>query len=148
VFANCSKAESLRESVTEQAIGRYPLRVAPCTRIERPRTARTGRGLRTQVETLRAELEEAHAANRENRCIITALTQRIPELRPQVSRLRLKGRQETQRRSRKSRRGERPDRLLEAFRTAQSASRGGGCSDSSEQTKRGSQDGGDRVVQR
>jgi len=36
--------------------------------------------LRTQVETLRAELEEAHAANRENRCIITALTQRIPEL--------------------------------------------------------------------
>jgi hypothetical protein len=36
--------------------------------------------LRAEVETLRAELEEAHAANRENRRIIAALTQRIPEL--------------------------------------------------------------------
>ncbi len=36
--------------------------------------------LRSQVEMLRAELDEAHAANRENRRIIAALTQRIPEL--------------------------------------------------------------------
>jgi excisionase family DNA binding protein len=36
--------------------------------------------LRDQVEMLRAELQEAHAANRENRRIIAALTQRIPEL--------------------------------------------------------------------
>jgi excisionase family DNA binding protein len=36
--------------------------------------------LREQVEMLRVELEEAHAANRENRRIIAALTQRIPEL--------------------------------------------------------------------
>jgi hypothetical protein len=36
--------------------------------------------LRAQVEMLRAELDEAHAANRENRRIIAALTQRIPEL--------------------------------------------------------------------
>jgi excisionase family DNA binding protein len=38
--------------------------------------------LRAQVEMLRAELQEAHAANRENRRIIAALTQRIPELEP------------------------------------------------------------------
>ena len=38
--------------------------------------------LGAQVEMLRAELEEAHAANRENRRIIAALTQRIPELEP------------------------------------------------------------------
>jgi hypothetical protein len=38
--------------------------------------------LRAQVEMLRAELEEAHSANRENRRIIAALTQRIPELEP------------------------------------------------------------------
>jgi hypothetical protein len=36
--------------------------------------------LRSQVEMLRSELAEAHAANRENRRIIAALTQRIPEL--------------------------------------------------------------------
>jgi excisionase family DNA binding protein len=36
--------------------------------------------LREQVEMLRVELEEAHAANRENRRIIAALTSRIPEL--------------------------------------------------------------------
>ena len=36
--------------------------------------------LREQVEMLRVELEEAHAANRENRRIIGALTSRIPEL--------------------------------------------------------------------
>jgi excisionase family DNA binding protein len=36
--------------------------------------------LREQVEMLRAELREAHAANRENRRIIAALTQRIPEV--------------------------------------------------------------------
>jgi excisionase family DNA binding protein len=36
--------------------------------------------LREQVELLRVELEEAHAANRENRRIIAALTSRIPEL--------------------------------------------------------------------
>jgi hypothetical protein len=36
--------------------------------------------LHSQVEMLRAELDEAHAANRENRRIIAALTQRIPEL--------------------------------------------------------------------
>jgi len=36
--------------------------------------------LRSQVEMLRAELDEAHAANRENRRVIAALTQRIPEL--------------------------------------------------------------------
>lgn len=36
--------------------------------------------LRAQVEMLHAELDEAHAANRENRRIIAALTQRIPEL--------------------------------------------------------------------
>ena len=36
--------------------------------------------LRSQVEMLRAELLEAHAANRETRRIIAALTQRIPEL--------------------------------------------------------------------
>jgi excisionase family DNA binding protein len=38
--------------------------------------------LREQVEMLRVELEEAHAANRENRRIIAALTSRIPELPP------------------------------------------------------------------
>jgi predicted ArsR family transcriptional regulator len=36
--------------------------------------------LEDQVTHLRAELEEAHSANRENRRIIAALTQRIPEL--------------------------------------------------------------------
>ena len=36
--------------------------------------------LSAQVEMLRAELEEAHAANRENRRIIAALTQRISEI--------------------------------------------------------------------
>jgi hypothetical protein len=36
--------------------------------------------MRDQVEYLRGQLEEAHAANRENRRIIAALTQRIPEL--------------------------------------------------------------------
>jgi excisionase family DNA binding protein len=36
--------------------------------------------LSTQVEMLRAELEEAHAANRENRRIIAALTERISEI--------------------------------------------------------------------
>ena len=36
--------------------------------------------LRAQVEMLRTELEEAHAANRENRRIIAALTQRISEV--------------------------------------------------------------------
>jgi excisionase family DNA binding protein len=36
--------------------------------------------LREQVEMLRVELEEAHAANRENRRIIAALTQRIPAI--------------------------------------------------------------------
>jgi hypothetical protein len=32
------------------------------------------------VEMLRAELDEAHTANRENRRVIAALTSRIPEL--------------------------------------------------------------------
>jgi hypothetical protein len=41
--------------------------------------------LRVQVEVLRAELGEAHAANRENRRIIAALTQRIPELEAPAS---------------------------------------------------------------
>jgi hypothetical protein len=36
--------------------------------------------LRSQVEMMRAELDEAHAANRENSRIIAALVQRIPEL--------------------------------------------------------------------
>jgi hypothetical protein len=36
--------------------------------------------LSSQVEMLRAELDEAHAANRENRRIMAALTQRILEL--------------------------------------------------------------------
>jgi hypothetical protein len=36
--------------------------------------------LRSQVEMLRTELDEAHAANRENRRIIAALTSRIPEI--------------------------------------------------------------------
>ncbi len=36
--------------------------------------------LREQVELLRVELEEAHAANRENRRIIAALTSRIPAI--------------------------------------------------------------------
>jgi hypothetical protein len=36
--------------------------------------------LRAQVEMLREELDEAHAANRENRRIIAALTQRIPAI--------------------------------------------------------------------
>jgi hypothetical protein len=36
--------------------------------------------LREQNELLREQLAEAHAANRENRRIIAALTQRIPEL--------------------------------------------------------------------
>jgi hypothetical protein len=36
--------------------------------------------LRSQVETLRGELDQAHAADRENRRIIAALTQRIPKL--------------------------------------------------------------------
>ncbi len=36
--------------------------------------------LRDQVEMLRAKLKEAHTANRENRRIIAALTQRIPEI--------------------------------------------------------------------
>ncbi len=35
---------------------------------------------REQVEMLRVELEEAHAANRENRRIIAALTSRIPAI--------------------------------------------------------------------
>jgi hypothetical protein len=34
----------------------------------------------SEIEHLRRQLEEAHAANRENRRIIAALTQRIPEL--------------------------------------------------------------------
>ncbi len=38
--------------------------------------------LREQVEMLRVELEEAHAANRENRRIIAAPTQRVPALEP------------------------------------------------------------------
>ena len=38
--------------------------------------------LREQVEMLRVELEEAHAANREHRRIIAALTQRIPAIEP------------------------------------------------------------------
>jgi hypothetical protein len=38
--------------------------------------------LREQNELLREQLAEAHAANHENRRIITALTQRIPELEP------------------------------------------------------------------
>jgi excisionase family DNA binding protein len=37
--------------------------------------------LRAQVKTLRAELEEAHAANRENRRIIATLAQRVPKLK-------------------------------------------------------------------
>ena len=41
--------------------------------------------LRSQVEMLRAELHEAHAANRETRRIIAALTERIPELPPPSS---------------------------------------------------------------
>ena len=36
--------------------------------------------LGSQVEMLRAELDEAHAANRENRRIIAALTSRIPAI--------------------------------------------------------------------
>ncbi len=36
--------------------------------------------MRDQIDHLRGQLEEAHAANRENRRIIAALTQRIPEL--------------------------------------------------------------------
>jgi hypothetical protein len=36
--------------------------------------------LRAQVEMVRVELAEAHAANRENRRIIAALTQRIPAI--------------------------------------------------------------------
>ncbi|MDP8951782.1 MAG: hypothetical protein M3N18_06035 [Actinomycetota bacterium] len=40
------------------------------------------RSLEDQVEHLRRQLEEAHAANRENRRIIAGLTQRIPELMP------------------------------------------------------------------
>jgi hypothetical protein len=35
--------------------------------------------LHSQVEMLRGELEEAHAANHENRRIIANLTQRIPD---------------------------------------------------------------------
>jgi hypothetical protein len=42
--------------------------------------------LRDQVEMLRAELKEAHSANRENRRIIAALTRRIPELEAQHER--------------------------------------------------------------
>ncbi|MDQ5830569.1 MAG: helix-turn-helix domain-containing protein [Actinomycetota bacterium] len=43
--------------------------------------------LREQVEMLRVELEEAHAANRENRRIIAALTSRIPAIEaPQETR--------------------------------------------------------------
>src|SRR3712207_6617480 len=38
--------------------------------------------LREQVELLRVELAEAHAANRENQRIIAALTQRIPDIEP------------------------------------------------------------------
>ncbi len=34
----------------------------------------------SEIDHLRRQLEEAHAANRENRRIIAALTQRIPEL--------------------------------------------------------------------
>jgi hypothetical protein len=34
----------------------------------------------SEIDHLRGRLEEAHAANRENRRIIAALTQRIPEL--------------------------------------------------------------------
>ena len=43
--------------------------------------------LREQVEMLRVELEEAHAANREHRRIIAALTSRIPAMEaPQETR--------------------------------------------------------------
>jgi hypothetical protein len=41
--------------------------------------------LRSQVEMLRAELGEAHAANRENRRIIAALTSRIPAIEAPAS---------------------------------------------------------------
>ncbi len=34
----------------------------------------------SEIDHLRDQLEEAHAANRENRRIMAALTQRIPEL--------------------------------------------------------------------
>jgi hypothetical protein len=38
--------------------------------------------LREQTQLLREQLDEAHAANRENRRIIAALTSRIPEIEP------------------------------------------------------------------
>jgi len=36
----------------------------------------------SEIDHLRAQLEEAHEANRENRRIITGLVQRVPELEP------------------------------------------------------------------
>jgi hypothetical protein len=36
----------------------------------------------SEIDHLRKQLEEAHSANRENRRIIAALTQRIPEIEP------------------------------------------------------------------
>lgn len=38
--------------------------------------------MQDQIEYLRGQLEEAHAANRENRRIIAGLIQRVPELEP------------------------------------------------------------------
>jgi hypothetical protein len=47
---------------------------------ERPGVDPVHEMLREQNQMLREQLAEAHAANRENRRIIAALTQRIPEL--------------------------------------------------------------------
>ena len=89
--------------------------------------------LRAEVETLRAELEEAHAANRENRRIIAALTQRIPELETPREQAPPQGPPGGSEEVAEEPEGVevRPVRPLKAFRRAQSASCGGGCSDSS-----------------
>jgi hypothetical protein len=66
------RLERLRRESLLDAVGYDPLSIREMRQLVEV--------LRSQVETLRGELEEAHAANRVHRSIIAALTQRIPEL--------------------------------------------------------------------
>ncbi len=66
-----ARLERLRRESLLEAVGYDPSSVQELRELVE--------ALRSQAETLRAELEEAHAANWENRRIIAALTQRIPE---------------------------------------------------------------------
>jgi excisionase family DNA binding protein len=66
-----TRLERLRRESLLEAVGYDPSSIREARELVE--------ALRAQVETLYAQLDEAHAANRENRRIIAALTQRIPE---------------------------------------------------------------------